>query len=309
MAYLDYRIERFRTAAVPPAQRLSFWNQVVLQTFGSISVDAEGRGFSAQLKRRHFGPLLLASVDSAPARILGAPQPELDDEYCYVLLNQAGHSVAHQDRQRVALGPGELTLLRAKEPYRIEFSRPNRMSVLSLPVPTSHVDLDGHLLARHSLEQSALLAAFIRRLETLDADPAPGSNCVRLAQDLMALTWPRQQQRNTGKSSPQVWEQRILALLERNLADCQLDAKSIADELGISSRYVQMIFARRGETLSAHLQERRLILAAQLLRSQPSMSITDIAFASGFGDLSHFCHVFQRRFGSSAGRWRSQHKR
>lgn len=303
MAYLDYRIERFRTEAVPPTQRLSFWNQVVMQTFGGISVDAEGRGFAAQLNRRHFGSLLLANVDSAPARILGAPQPELDDEYCYVLLNQAGHSVAHQGRQSVALGPGELTLLRAKEPYRIEFSRPNRMSVLSLPVPTAHVDLDSHLLVRHSLEQGALLAAFIRRLETLDANPASGSSHMRLAQDLMALTWPRQPQQR--RASAQVWEQRILTLLERNLADSTLDAKGIGNELGISARYVQMVFARRGETLSSYLQERRLTLASYLLRSHPAMSITDIAYASGFCDLSHFCHVFQRRFGTSARRWRS----
>lgn len=305
MAYLDHH---FRTEAVPPAQRLSFWNHVVMQTFGSISVDAEGRGFSAQLNRRHFGPLMLANVNSAPARILGAPQPELDDECCYVLLNQAGHSVAHQGRQSVALGPGELTLLRAKEPYRIEFSQPNRMSVLSLPVPTAHVDLDRHLLVRHTFEQSALLAAFMRRLETLDANPAPvldGSSCMRLAQDLMALTWPSRMRRVGRNASAQTWEQRILALLERNLADSALDAKSIGSELGISARYVQMIFARRGETLSSHLQERRLTLASHLLRRDPSMSITAIAFETGFGDLSHFCHAFHKRFGTSARRWRS----
>jgi AraC-like DNA-binding protein len=40
-----------------------------------------------------------------------------------------------------------------------------------------------------------------------------------------------------------------------------------------------------------------------------SMPIIEIAFATGFNDLSHFCHLFQRRFGSSAGRWRGQHKR
>jgi AraC-like DNA-binding protein len=70
---------------------------------------------------------------------------------------------------------------------------------------------------------------------------------------------------------------------------------------------VQALFASQGTTLGAHLLEQRLQLAAHRLRDADGSRerISDIALESGFGDLSHFCRAFRRRFGCSAGAWRA----
>jgi AraC-like DNA-binding protein len=80
--------------------------------------------------------------------------------------------------------------------------------------------------------------------------------------------------------------------------DADLAARNIADAVGVSTRYVQILFAAMGTTPSCYIQSRRLDHAAQLLaRTRRSSAITAIAFDSGFNDLSTFCRVFRRRFG------------
>ncbi|MBA2665655.1 MAG: helix-turn-helix transcriptional regulator [Trueperaceae bacterium] len=53
-----------------------------------------------------------------------------------------------------------------------------------------------------------------------------------------------------------------------------------------------------------YLRECRLKLARQLLRHRPTMSVTDVAFACGFGSSQRFAVVFKDRHGLSASAFR-----
>ncbi|HEX4024780.1 MAG TPA: helix-turn-helix transcriptional regulator [Steroidobacteraceae bacterium] len=91
---------------------------------------------------------------------------------------------------------------------------------------------------------------------------------------------------------------KAVAFVETNLADPDLGVTSIAADLGVSTRYVQLLFAELLTTPSSFIRARRLETAADLLRQRGATAcITDIAFDVGFGDLSGFCHAFRRRFG------------
>jgi AraC-like DNA-binding protein len=93
----------------------------------------------------------------------------------------------------------------------------------------------------------------------------------------------------------------IMHEIETASNDAALDAQVVAGRVGISARYVHVLLEETGRTFSEHLLEKRLSLAAQLLRD-PRMSelkIVDIAFQVGFADLSHFNRSFRRRFGAT----------
>lgn len=75
--------------------------------------------------------------------------------------------------------------------------------------------------------------------------------------------------------------------------------RDIAGELSVSEQYLSHIFARTmGMTYSEHLTTLRLRRAAELVR-ETSMSVTQICFACGYRNLSHFLRSFRRKYGLS----------
>jgi AraC-like DNA-binding protein len=89
------------------------------------------------------------------------------------------------------------------------------------------------------------------------------------------------------------------ALIARNIRRADLSAKTVALHLGVTPRYVHLLFETEGLSFNKFVVERRLVSAYEMLcASQRSdRTITVIAFTAGFSDLSHFNRVFRRRFG------------
>jgi AraC-like DNA-binding protein len=89
------------------------------------------------------------------------------------------------------------------------------------------------------------------------------------------------------------------AFITRNIRRADLSAKAVAIHLGVTPRYVHLLFETEGLSCNQFVVERRLVCAYEMLNdSQRSdRTITAIAFMAGFSDLSHFNRVFRRRFG------------
>jgi AraC-like DNA-binding protein len=90
----------------------------------------------------------------------------------------------------------------------------------------------------------------------------------------------------------------IMAEIARRFSDPDFDLDNVARTLGLSRRYVQQLLQETGKSLHEHLVERRLERSFAMLtdRRYLHLAIIDIAFAVGFGDVSHFNRVFRRRF-------------
>lgn len=85
------------------------------------------------------------------------------------------------------------------------------------------------------------------------------------------------------------------ALIDEGLLG-ELGVDGIADRLGVTSRHLRRVFGREfGVTPIAFAQTQRLLLAKQLI-ADTSLSLTDIAFASGFQSVRRFDALFQQRY-------------
>src|SRR5262245_17312293 len=90
------------------------------------------------------------------------------------------------------------------------------------------------------------------------------------------------------------------ALNERSLDD-------LAAELGVSARHLRRALeAKLGVSPVELAQSRRLALAKQLLQDT-GLSLTEIAFAAGFGSVRRFNAVFIERMGSAPSALRRTH--
>jgi AraC family transcriptional regulator of adaptative response / DNA-3-methyladenine glycosylase II len=102
-------------------------------------------------------------------------------------------------------------------------------------------------------------------------------------------------------SAPVDDAQRIAQLIVQRLEDGHFDEKAgleaIADQFELSSRQIRRIVQKElGVAPIQLLLTRRLLLAKQLL-TETALSITEVAFASGFSSLRRFNDAFDGRYG------------
>jgi AraC family transcriptional activator of tynA and feaB len=91
---------------------------------------------------------------------------------------------------------------------------------------------------------------------------------------------------------------RVKLWIETHLGE-KLSAGDIASQFRLSVRHVNRLFQREGSSLMDHVWQRRLARCHHDLIN-PAMrhrSISAIAFAAGFNDLSHFSRAYRARYG------------
>jgi AraC-like DNA-binding protein len=96
-----------------------------------------------------------------------------------------------------------------------------------------------------------------------------------------------------------------------NFARQDLSVTALAARHGISPRYVQMLFDREGTTFTEFVVQQRLARAYRMLNDPgyADHTISRIAFAVGFGDLSYFNRTFRCFYGATPSDVRAQARR
>lgn len=278
---------------------LKAWNHAALRTFGDIAVEASAPGFEATLAARDWPGLRLARAESPAARVRGGQGGARPG--WFVIFNDGGRCSVAQGGRQADLQAGEMSLLRAGAPYEIRLQQPNRTLIVALPAMEGPARLDARLAVRHGSDESALLGALLRRLQHLEDRAAAALDAQALRHaivDLLLLARP------VHADAPQGLLPRALAIVQRDLARGGLGPATVAGELGISVRSLQLLFQGQGSTVTAHILEQRLQAAAQALVAHPPRRIAEVALDAGFEDLSYFCRAFRRRFGCTARDWR-----
>jgi signal transduction histidine kinase/ligand-binding sensor domain-containing protein/DNA-binding response OmpR family regulator len=109
------------------------------------------------------------------------------------------------------------------------------------------------------------------------------------------------QPQNVTISSPDGrFLKKAVELIEKNIEDPEFDSDKFSLELGVSRvQLYRKLNALTGLTVREFIRDIRLKRAGQLL-VQNTMNISDVAYATGFRDLSHFRKCFRQEFGMSA---------
>ena len=109
------------------------------------------------------------------------------------------------------------------------------------------------------------------------------------------------QPRNVLLNSPdERFLQKAIDIVEKNIADPDLDIERFATEIGVSRMQLyRKLNALTEMTVKEFVRNIRLKRAAQLL-VQKKMNVSEVAYAVGFRDLSHFRKCFRQEFGMSS---------
>ena len=116
------------------------------------------------------------------------------------------------------------------------------------------------------------------------------------------------QPRNILLNSPdERFLQKAIDVVETNIADPDLDIERFASEIGVSRMQLyRKLNALTEMTVKEFVRNIRLKRAAQLL-VQKKMNVSEVAYAVGFKDLSHFRKCFRQEFGMSSSEYIEKH--
>jgi AraC-like DNA-binding protein len=302
-------VERYSTAAAAPGAGLAYWNLLAAETFNSLVVDAEDpRAFHGAMVRAPLGELSLMSAHSAAARVSRVNDPSRaarGPRWFDIHFQLAGRSANSQGGREAVLEAGDFTLCDATRPYAVRFTEANHMLCIKAPhaaLATRLGDVEALICTAVSGRSGpgAMLSAFLRSLWSQiegQGDVGSPEAASEVMLDLVGLAYRPLKQARGAPPRPNQWLARARAAIDERICDPDLGVASIAEALGVSPRYLQMLFAQSGVTPSAYITDLRLKLAAERLRLGDGRGVTEVAMAVGFNDLTHFGRVFRRRFG------------
>lgn len=109
------------------------------------------------------------------------------------------------------------------------------------------------------------------------------------------------QPKNITISSPdERFLQKAIDAVEKYISDSELDIDKFSLEVGVSRMQLyRKLEALTGMTVKEFIRSIRLKRAAQLL-VQKKLNVSEVAYAVGFKDISHFRKCFHQEFGMSA---------
>ena len=117
-----------------------------------------------------------------------------------------------------------------------------------------------------------------------------------------ALLEDRSVSRNSGRRFPQ-WLERVRNILEQRFAE-PYNLSEIAAEAGVHPVHLAREFRKYyGTSVGEYLRRVRIEYACRELMDSNS-AVTNIAFAAGFADQSHFSRTFKRLCGTTPGKYR-----
>jgi AraC family transcriptional regulator, positive regulator of tynA and feaB len=312
-------VKIWSTDQVPAKQALSYWKDAVCDAFLRVQTEYDDTSrFQGTITSTQVGTLVANDVRSQ-SHIVKRNQHGIGrdrDDWFFVNLHRAGTCSLTQGRQTHTPVVGEFSFHDSTRPFDLRFH--DDMALTCFVVPQSAllartIDVRSGVARPLSSDGAGVL---FRNYASALAQAAPdlsateGMLAGNIFIDLLALALGAN---DDGREAARPATRRVLfehvcAQIRSMIADPGLTIAMAADGVRMAQRTLQTLFQTNGTSFSAFVIEQRLLLADRLLTRSPTSSVTEIAYAVGFSDLSHFSRSFQRRFGLTARDRRGERK-
>ncbi len=300
---------------VPAAQRLETVSETLWRSWHRIDfAPRPGEPLRSEVVLLGLPGSHLQHGEMSAAQLVrpASDDPELATLICYA----SGTLQVESGREAFAVSGGDGLLFPGW--------RPHRFTVPSSPyfcVAVPRVTLEPLLASPgdvrlQPLRDRASLHVLRRYLAWLVSEPAALSSpalaqaAARHVHDLIALAVGASREachEALRRTAGEVRLAQAKAYIDAQLPRARVPVAEVAAHLGVTTRYVQLLFERSGTSYSRHVLEQRLRYAHRLLsRPSPAADITRVALDAGFGDLSYFNRRVRQRYGETPSQLRAR---
>jgi AraC family transcriptional regulator, positive regulator of tynA and feaB len=231
-------------------------------------------------------------------------------DHYYAVFQVDGRSTIIQNDQAIDLAVGEVALIESARP--VTYVNSGHEQWLSLELPRQFLNSTlgfvprGGLRGHSGTRASRLLFQLV--VDAVDDEkpmPASAGDYMQAAvYDLLGAVFAPVDPVPGSLYSERVFK-RICDVIKDRFADPDFGPCEIAGEVGISLRYLQKLFTRRGCTCSSFIQSVRLDQAARKINRRALIKsgepLSAIAYACGYRDYKNFARGFRQRFGHAPG--------
>lgn len=309
---------QFSTEAYAKSDRLAAWHNALAKLtmvssnlredefYGIISAVASPMGIE------------FARITSTPQSITGLGKKE--PEGIWVALVIEGRVSVRDGAREVNALPGDilygamghavgsqsiLTLLTDGRLIMVKIPRSAFNPRLLAPLPTNVIHLPGRAGIGYVL--AGFLNSVSDALEDLSEDQIRPIE-MALPEFLISGLFRQSDTRALGGAAGvrAALLHRICQTIEMKLSDPDLALSHVAEEHGISPRYVQKLFESIGQSFGRYIRYRRLERSRIDLESpvHAQLSISEICFRWGFNDAAYFSRAFREQYGVSPREYR-----
>ena len=244
----------------------------------------------------HLGDIRLLELSGNPfGAVRGHAEISGDsDTYLGILYQRSGSTLCRIGDDRVIVGPGEISVWHSGRP--VSFEMPEKFDKLCMIVPIARFEsvlynaetYEGLRLPAGS-NLATLLGSYLSTLtnSVVTRNDNTPFDAIDVTLELLGAAF-RAQRRSSTIAPRDLLFARISGYIEARLKDANLSPKKIAEDNGISVRYLYVLFSEHGMTVSGWVRRRRLLRCrAELDGADTEASITEIAYRWGLNDSAH----------------------
>ena len=287
---------------------LSFWRDAVCAGVIDSELRAESDAdFSGTMFSQTRSGARLVNFASSPHVIRRSRQhlSRLNGDHIMLGLQLQGRAIMSQGDAQVCLEAGEFGLLDAGSAFDIAFPEQTARRLMLLPRQALRARapnlrrLQVPLRLSSDMAFAPLLAETLRMLTQVDQslESRTVDTLMETVIEIVAL-----QCRSMAGTEPAASTELTFTNIKRHihlaLSDPGLSPASAAAASQVSVRTLHRLFARHAQlSFEAYVLQARLALAREILVVGRAPTVSDVAFACGFNNLSHFTRRFSERYG------------
>jgi AraC family transcriptional activator of tynA and feaB len=302
-------MQHWSSSEFPSRDRLGFWVDVVCRTLADLRCEPRrDRRFFGEIGHDELGPLKLVTVRSVAQRLSRSTglSPSDTAGFYHVNITPAGRGLMDQDGREAAMGPGGFVFLDPTRPYVLDYASDYSAGILRVPraMLRQRIGAPECFTALRVDGTRGLGAVISPMLHELPAQlpRIPKAVHERVADNIVDLLAAALLSAGDGAPlSARLTLTRVKFWIETHLPE-RLSGEEIAAQCRLSLRHLNRLFESQDTSLMQYVWERRLARCRRDLSdpAQRHRSISEIALAAGFNNLSHFSRVFHARFGTPA---------
>jgi AraC family transcriptional regulator, positive regulator of tynA and feaB len=235
-------------------------------------------------------------------------------DHYFVLFPLSGQSLITQNEHATQLGAGDVVLVDTARPVKLFAQNNSKETWRNLAINLPRRELVAHLGFEPQggcmrPDGTAAGRLLLELIQSADEEPPSASSSADsymqlVVYDLVGALFAPSDQSCGSRHTDKLFA-RVRGVIELGYADPDFGPAEVAARAGISLRYLQKLFTQRGSTCGELIYSLRLDHAARLLGRRESLRnaqpLSEIAYACGFRDYTHFARKFRHRFGHPPG--------